>query len=148
MPTSSKILIGRSDIIDLPELKLFEIHAKVDTGAYTSALHADGIKVVNYWGTEYLVFNLLHPSRPELDQRELKAKEFTQRNVKSSNGQIEERYVIETDVVIFGETIRAEFSLTDRGEMRYPILLGRKLLQGKFIVDVARTNLSFLKRRR
>lgn len=56
---------------------------------------------------------------------------------------MEERYVITTDILIFNKRIKTEFSLSDRSTMKYPILLGRKLLAKRFVVDVAVTNLSF-----
>ena len=48
-----------------------------------------------------------------------------------------------SDVLIYEEKYKIELSLTERGEMRFPILIGRKLLIGKFIVDPSKTNLSF-----
>lgn len=55
---------------------------------------------------------------------------------------MEERYVITTGVLIFNKLIKTEFSLTDRSAMKYPILLGRKFLVKRFIVDVSLVNLS------
>ena len=52
-------------------------------------------------------------------------------------------FIITSDVLIFGKNHKIELSLTERGEMRYPILIGRKLLMGKFLVDTAKTDLSF-----
>jgi hypothetical protein len=70
-------------------------------------------------------------------------KNFKEKKIKSSFGQIEERFVIKTKIKLFDRVIRAEFSLSDRTEMKYPILLGRKLLRNRFIVDVSLYNLSF-----
>jgi hypothetical protein len=53
------------------------------------------------------------------------------------------RYVIKTKVTLFGKTFKTEFSLADRQQMRYPVLLGRKLLRNRFIVDVSLENVSF-----
>jgi hypothetical protein len=58
--------------------------------------------------------------------------------VRSSNGEVQERHVIEADVIIAGRTIRTKFNLADREAMNYPVLLGRRLLKGNFLVDVAR----------
>ena len=56
---------------------------------------------------------------------------------------MQERYVIRAVVQLYGEELEAEFSLSDRSDMKYPVLLGRSLLrQGRFVVDVARRNLS------
>ena len=67
---------------------------------------------------------------------------FTQRTIQNSFGVAEKRYVIKTKIVLFGRKIRAEFTLADREQMRYPVLLRRKLLRNRFIVDVAQKNLS------
>ena len=57
--------------------------------------------------------------------------------MRSSNGEEQERHVIETDVVVNGRTLRTEFTLADREAMTFPVLLGRRLLRGKFMVDVS-----------
>ena len=68
---------------------------------------------------------------------------FELKAVKNSFGQTEMRYVIKTKVTLFGKTFKTEFSLADRQQMRYPVLLGRKLLRNRFIVDVSLENVSF-----
>ncbi|WP_373524134.1 RimK/LysX family protein, partial [Aquiflexum sp.] len=66
----------------------------------------------------------------------------SQKKVKNSFGQAEVRYKVSTKVIMFGVEFEAEFTLTDRSKMRNPILLGRKILIGRFIVDVQEANLS------
>ncbi|WP_373497348.1 RimK/LysX family protein, partial [Aquiflexum sp.] len=66
----------------------------------------------------------------------------SQKKVKNSFGQAEVRYKVSTKVIMFGVEFEAEFTLTDRSKMRNPILLGRKILIGRFIVDVQEVNLS------
>jgi hypothetical protein len=62
--------------------------------------------------------------------------------VRTSSGKEEKRYVIKTLIKLFGRNIRTEFTLANRRKMSYPILLGRKLLKGRFIIDVAQKDLS------
>lgn len=62
------------------------------------------------------------------------------RHVKSSNGSIEERIFIKTVIELAGRAFEAELSLTDRTNMKYPMLIGRKFLEGRFLVDVALTH--------
>lgn len=144
MKQAAKRIIGRRDKVDLPLLALYDIDAKIDTGAYTSAIHCHNIEVSQGAGSMKLVkFNLLDPSHPAYNEREFILPVYAQRRVKNSFGQHEERIIIKTDILIFGMTFDAEFSLTDRSEMRYPLLLGRKLIQNRFVVDVALYNLSF-----
>jgi hypothetical protein len=61
------------------------------------------------------------------------------RHVKSSNGTIQERIFIKTTLRLFGREYETELSLTDRKNMKYPMLIGRKFLEGRFVVDVALT---------
>ena len=59
------------------------------------------------------------------------------KKVKSSNGKMEERVFIRTPLELLGKRFEAELSLTDRNDMKYPMLIGRKFLNGHFLVDVS-----------
>jgi len=61
---------------------------------------------------------------------------------------VQQRYVIKTDIQVFEKVIHAEFSLSDRSDMRYPVLIGRALLNRHFIVDVSRKNVAYKRRLR
>jgi hypothetical protein len=132
-------ILGRSDRVDLPGLGLYNIHAKIDTGAFTSSLHCSRAEVVN----GLLEFVLLDDEHPEFTGMKFVFKEYTERDVKNSFGVAERRYVIITTIKIFDEEITAEFSLSDRDALRFPILLGRKILRDRFLIDVTKKNLSF-----
>ena len=131
-----KITIGRRELIDFPELGLYGITAKVDTGAYTTALHCQDI----YEKDGVLYFKLLDPTHPEYNRQEQKFSEYSQKEIKNSFGETEKRYIIKTIVKIGKKRIKSVISLTDRETMRYPVLIGRKLLKNRFIVDVALLN--------
>lgn len=137
MMQKEKLIIGRREQVDFPELGLFDITAKVDTGAYTSALHCCDIREVD----GVLYFKLLAPSHPEYTSLELKFTSYYQKEIKNSFGEIEKRYIIKTAVRLGPKRIKAIISLSDRGKMRYPVLIGRKLLKNRFIVDVSELNL-------
>jgi hypothetical protein len=132
-------ILGRSDRVDLPGLGLTDIHAKVDTGAYTSSLHCSRAEVVG----GVLEFILLDEEHPEFTGMPFRFKKYVQREVKNSFGEAELRYVIQTKVKIFDRTIRAEFSLSNRGNLKFPVLLGRKILRNRFFIDVTRKDLAF-----
>jgi len=134
--TKEKRVIGRREHIDFPELGLTDITAKVDTGAYTSALYCHEVREEN--GT--LIFRLLHPSYPNYDPREHRFSDYGQKKIKNSFGEIETRYTIKTLVKIGRRRIKSVFSLTDRSDMRYPVLIGRKILKNRFIIDVSLVN--------
>lgn len=137
MPKKLKIL-GRREYVDFPELDLAALEAKIDTGAYTSALHCHDISVKKINGKETLCFYLLDPLHPEYNDREQRFTEFYKKVIKSSSGEAEERFIIKTLILIGGRKIRTSISLTDRGTMRYPVLVGRKMIKNKFIIDVMR----------
>jgi hypothetical protein len=131
-----KLIIGRREKIDFPELGLYHITSKVDTGAYTSALHCHDIREEN----GVLHFKLLDSSHPEYNEHDLKFTEYSQKKIKNSFGEIENRYIIKTIISIGHKQIKAVISLSDREKMRYPVLIGRKLLKNRFIVDVSLIN--------
>ena len=66
--------------------------------------------------------------------------EFQRVTVKSSTGQRTERYLVTTTVKLNAHAVRTQFTLFDRSDMKYQVLLGRKFMQGRFVVDVARKN--------
>lgn len=135
--------IGRKDRIDLPELNLFNLEAKVDTGAYGCALHCHDIEVINIDGKRVLQFDLLDPEHPEYEREIFRFTDFGEKVVKSTSGECENRYTIFSELVIFNIAHKVEFSLTNRAAMRTPVLLGRKLLRKRFIVDVAEKDVSY-----
>ncbi|GAB3809860.1 ATP-dependent zinc protease [Spirosoma humi] len=136
-----KQIIGMTDLVDFPDLGLFDIQAKVDTGAFTSALHCKDVRLVKSGLTTKLTFWLI--DKTGLPARKFRSDHFSQRMIRNSFGVAELRYVITTRIVLFGRTIRAEFTLADREQLKNPVLLGRKLLRNRFIVDVSEKNLSY-----
>jgi len=131
--------LGRSDRVDLPDLGLENIHAKIDTGAYTSSLHCSSAQVIN----GILEFVLLDEEHPEFTGMPFRVKKFDQREIRNSFGEAELRFVIRTRIKIFDRVIKAEFSLSNRGNLRFPVLLGRKILRHRFHIDVTKKDLSF-----
>lgn len=132
----------------MPELGLHNVDAKIDTGAYTSSIHCSRIRLKKDTdGHEIITFTIPGSKLHEKGLQHFKVREYEERKIRSSNGQIQKRYVIKTQIVLFGRKIRAEFSLADRSSMKFPILLGRKLLQGRFIVDVSKKDLSYLEKK-
>jgi len=140
---AEKKIIGRRELVSFPDLNIEEIEAKIDTGAYTSAIHCSDIhEELRPNGTKVICLDLLDPSHPQYNHKKLEFAAYDLREIKSSIGEKQERYVIRTKIKFFDEVIEAEFSLSDRSDMKYPVLIGRKLLKGRFIVDVSRKNLA------
>ena len=136
-------ILGRYDRVDLPELGLIDIHAKVDTGAFTSSLHCHKAEVID----GQLQFILLDEEHPEWTGMKFIFTDFERRDIKNSFGEVERRFVITTSIKIFNETLVTEFSLSNRGSLKFPILLGRKFLRDRFLIDVKKKNLSFREKR-
>ena len=141
-----KLTIGRADRADFPGLGLADIAVKVDTGAYTSSIHCHHVRVERDGdtGRETLTFRLLDPSHEEYSDRVFRFDKFGTKRVRSSNGTAQRRYLIKTDIRLFSRTIPLELTLAERGEMQYPVLLGRRLLHKRFVVDVAEVDLSYI----
>lgn len=132
-------VIGRTDKVDFPDLRLSDIDVKVDSGAYTSSIHCEKIEAF-YVNEEHYVRFIVYGDHKPFKQE---CKVFASKQVKNSFGQIEYRYSIKTVVMLFGKKYRIELALTNRSSMKYPVLLGRKLLRDRFIIDVTKQNLSY-----
>jgi hypothetical protein len=136
-------ILGRYDRVDLPQLGLNNIHAKIDTGAYTCSLHCHKAEVIG----GNLEFILLDEEHPEFTGMKFIFTEFEQRDIKNSFGEVEKRFVITTSIRIYNEEIITEFSLSNRGSLKFPILIGRKILRDRFLIDVKKKNLSYREKR-
>ena len=145
---TGKSVLGRKDRADFPQLGLENIDIKIDTGAYTSSIHCHQIEEISCDGNRQIRFQLLDPTHPSYHERVFTWADYREKMVKSSFGTTEKRFVIQTNIVLFGEEIPVELSLTERGEMKYPVLIGRKLLRGRFAVDVSRSNISYRLKRK
>ncbi|WP_405605961.1 ATP-dependent zinc protease [Polaribacter sp. Asnod1-A03] len=138
-----KITIGRIDKGDFPELSLEEIDLKIDSGAYTSSIHCSNIEEIVVNGVSFIKFKLLDPEHSLYNNKEFSTKNYDIKAVKSSNGISENRFLIKTEIVIFNTTFPIHLTLSERKDMKFPILLGRKFLNNKFVIDIAEKNLSF-----
>jgi len=138
-----RIVIGRKDIADFEKLQLFGIEVKIDSGAYTSSFHCHKIEKMVKNDREWVKCNFLDPSHLQYHEKEFCFEIFKTRKVKSSNGIVEERLSIVTEIIIFKRKYPIELTLTERADMKHPVLLGRKFLSKRFLIDTSRKNLSF-----
>lgn len=128
-------IVGAFEIVSFPEFNMPEVTAKIDTGAYTGALHCTKIREEEIDGEMTLCFSPF--DHPEIEMR---LTEFAIRHVRSSNGVKQDRYFIDTKIKIQGKTYPIVLSLADRSEMKWPVLIGRRFLrQYHFLVDVRKT---------
>lgn len=137
VPNNRLEVIGRYTYVNLPELGAKHIFAKVDTGAYQSAIHATDIHEVDTPRGKELEFTILaghHKVEKELPPS--RAAEYQKVMVRNSFGIVQARYVIQTRIAINGRMMKTGITLTDRKDMVAPILLGRRFLRGRYLVNV------------
>tara|TARA_R110000787_G_scaffold210882_6_gene320645 strand:+ start:16011 stop:16448 length:438 start_codon:yes stop_codon:yes gene_type:complete len=137
-----KITIGRIDKGDFPELELSDIDIKIDSGAYTSSIHCANIEEITVNNIKFIKFTLLDSEHPLYNNKVFSSKNYTIRVVKSSNGATEERFAVKTEITLFNKTFAIDLTLSERSDMKFPVLIGRKFLNKQFIIDSSRTNLS------
>lgn len=140
MARVDKQLVGWREMVGLPDLFEGLIPAKIDTGARTSSLHATGIERFTV-GRRRMVRFLLDVGGGASAPVVCELPHADQRTIISSNGQSEKRLIIKTPIAIGSHVFRAEFSLTDRSDMKFPILVGRTALRRGFFVDSSRSYL-------
>jgi hypothetical protein len=137
---SQELILGKTDRYDLPELNLKSVKAKIDTGAKTSSLHCMTIKADK---NGFVKFIVLDENNKKFTGKYITKKITRITNVKSSNGTVQKRYFIQTPIIVYNKTYNMELSLSFRGSMRYPLLIGRELIKQGFLVDVTKKDLSF-----
>ena len=140
--------LGWREWLAFPELGIAQVKAKVDTGARTSCLHAYFVEEFERQGTAWVRFGI-HPEQSDSDTEVIcEAMIKDRRSVRDSGGHEEFRYVIDTEVLIGGQSQRVEVTLTDRDTMKFRCLLGRTAIRGKYLVDPARSYLQGKRKRR
>jgi len=130
------VTLGWREWVVFPALGDLKLEAKLDTGARTSTLHAEAVETFRRRGRAWVRFTTSGSGRlielPTIDRRD----------VRSSTGHTQERYVVETDLIVGAVSMHIELTLADRSRMRYPMLVGRTALAGRFAVDPARVHLA------
>lgn len=133
-----KKIIGRVDKVDFPKLNLYNIDVKIDTGAYTSAIHCTEIIEEN----KGLRCTFKSKGHPNFYSKDIFFDNYSHTDVKSSNGFKENRFKIKSEVLLFGKKYKINLTLSTRDDMKFPVLIGRQFLSKKFLVDVDLTNQS------
>lgn len=135
----SPAVVGWREWVGLPGLGIARVKAKMDTGARSSALHANSIEPFETDSAQYVRFDVM--GEPETVPWH-EAPVSDRRLVRSSNGETELRFVIRTDLTIAGQTWPVDITLTNRERMDLPMLIGREALAGRALVDPERSWLS------
>lgn len=134
-----KKIIGMKEIISIIDLELYDLDAKIDTGADSNTLHCDDIFIDEY---NFVHFTLLDEVHPSYNGKKMKMPLHKIKKIKSSNGQVEKRPFIKINVLFFGKKYKTVVSLTNRADMKFPMLIGKNFLANKFLVDVSQEYLT------
>ncbi len=137
----TKLVIGNAEIVALPELGIELLEVRVDTGAKTSSLHVDNLVCFRENGIRYVSFDLdakLY-NLPRTQQCQLELKQC--RKIKSSNGAVEHRCVVSTQIQMGDRSWPIELTLSRRHSMSYNMLLGREGMSDRVLVDPSRSYL-------
>lgn len=128
-----KAVIGRAERVDFPSAEVFNVPAKIDTGAYRTSVWASDIREED----GVLKFKLMGPKSEFYSGKDCEAKSFEIVDVENSFGQKERRYSIQFGIKVGHKTIRTNITLANRASKTYPVLIGRKFLRGRYLVDVS-----------
>ena len=132
-----RVVLGWREWVSLPQAGVARIKAKIDTGARSSAIHAFDLEPYDDGGAAWVRFSI-HPwQRSDDDVAGLALPVLDRREVRSSNGQAEERYAVAMEVVLAGRPITTVMTLSNRDEMGFRLLIGREALAQGFLVDSA-----------
>lgn len=140
-------VIGWREWVQLPELGVFETKAKVDTGADNSSLHAFNLERFHLDGQDYVRFEVHPKQRSRRPVIRCEAPLVMEKKVRNPGGRSELRPVIRTTIVVAGVSLEALVNLTSRDEMGFRMLLGRRAMRGRFVIDPGRSYLGARPRR-
>ena len=122
------MIVGSFEVVDLPEFNISAQIAKIDTGAFSGAIHCTDIFIED----DTLYFTVLGDKATKG-----RTTHFHKRTVRSASGHTSERYIIDTTIVIQQKTYPITIGLSDRSTLKFPILIGRRFLrENAMIVDV------------
>ena len=130
--------VGWRETVGLPLFKLKDLRAKIDTGAKTSALHADKIELIYEGSKKFVRFLFI---TEEGKHQWIKCNLIEERYIKSSNGDKTLRPVVKTEIKMGTERFEIEVTLINRDLMGFKMLIGREALNGRFLINPARHNL-------
>lgn len=129
-------VIGAVERIYLPPMKSAFL-ARIDTGATTSSLDADSVKLFERDGDKWVAFTIINR---ETGEKYEFSKPLVKNIIIRRTGKNEHRPIVEMDVKMGGEKFKANFTIAEREKFEYQMLVGRNILTGRAIVDVSISN--------
>ncbi len=140
--TRRSSVLGWREWVSLPSFGVEAVKAKIDTGARTSSLHAFRLTTLEREGATWATFEVHPRQRSPADAIVVEAPVVEFRRVRSSNGSVQQRPVIRTEIEVGGSRWPIDVTLTNRDEMGFRMLIGRAAIRRRFVVDPARSYLS------
>ncbi|MEZ5246885.1 MAG: RimK/LysX family protein [Acidimicrobiales bacterium] len=138
-PSTHRAVLGWREWVALPDCGVSRIKAKIDTGARTSALHAFRLEEFVEGDTLWARFEVHPDQRSSRNALTVIAPIVEHRRIRSSNGTVQSRPVIETTLEVLGQRFTIDLTLTNRDEMGFRMLIGRAALRRRFLVDPSRS---------
>jgi len=136
MKPSKKRRIGAVELVSIPEWGLRGVKAKIDTGAFTSSIDVSSVHVhARGEGAKPLAVLTLGEGRAAVT---VTAPVVGFRRVRNPSGQVTVRPIVEAVISLSGKRFRTQINLHRREGMNYRMIVGRRALAGRFVVDVAR----------
>ncbi len=130
MTLKAREIIGWRELVALPDLGIAELAAKIDTGALTSALHAENQEVFLRDGVEWVGFTA--PGKGPARRVELPVRD--RRAIKNTSGRPEDRLIVAAMMIMGRHRWRIDLSLADRTQMEFDLIVGRRALRARGIV--------------
>jgi hypothetical protein len=128
-------VIGRLETVNFPNEGIYGIPAKIDTGAFTTSVWATDIVLED----GILSFKILGPDIKGYTGQEIKTKDFKKVVIHNSFGHSEKRFRVDMTMEMAGRKLKTKVNLSNRSLNTYPILIGRRTINGKFVVDVSKS---------
>lgn len=128
-------IIGSTELVEVVSIP--NIPAKVDTGADSSSIWASHIRITK---NGVLKFRLFDQGSPFYSGKDFERTDYKVVVIRSSSGHEQIRYRTHLRTKIGGRTIKILFTLSDRSTNNFPILIGRRTIAGRFIVDVSQNH--------
>lgn len=128
-----RVVVGRVERVDFPQFDIAGVPAKIDTGAYRSSVWASDVSEAD----GVLTFTLLAPGSEWYSGKSYSTTRYEKVEVENSFGHKQERYSVYIKIKMGPKLVSTNFTLSDRSMKTYPVLIGRKLLKGRYVVDVA-----------
>lgn len=139
--THSNTLAGWREWVQLPDVGIPWIKAKLDTGAQTSAIHAHHIRPFDRDGDDWVRFRVRPWQKSLDDETVVECPVLDRRTIRSSNGTTQDRWVVPMRIILVGIEVDAEVTLANRDQMGFRMLIGREALEQGFDV---RSSTSYL----